>query len=169
MIEKKLSVKNFLGNGFFPAPVTMLYRNDVWDEKLPCIILECLNEDRVLFSILSKQGDAAYLDEKTAAYRKHGKSINSSNKYAFKLRAVVETYKKLSIYFMDRSEKKMINQSLWGYYYKLAILSITGESNESLRKVSFEIFMLKPIWIFVLIYKISKYKIRKTLIRKIHQ
>lgn len=81
-------------SGLIPPTNTVVFRNNVVT-NIPDIFYTSINGDILFFSMLTEQGDAAFLNDTTASYRMHDGGIWSGKPQEYMMRNVLITRRAL--------------------------------------------------------------------------
>ncbi|WP_222707204.1 glycosyltransferase [Pontibacter qinzhouensis] len=129
-----------------PPTLTVLFREKVFSSMIPKDLKLVLNGDTFLFSLLTYNGDAAYMDYCSAAYRVHNGGVWSMIDKEKKLRNSIRTF----THYLESSpvkNKKALIRNINSLYRDYVNLSIENKNN----KLKME--LLRQCTVFNLKYK----------------
>lgn len=126
-------------NCVLPPTQTVVLRKIDLLNYIPEGFLKSLNEDLFLFSIFLQIGDAAYLNFKSACYRHHEGSINSSKDIPQRYAAVINTRKQLLTIFKGQKEISAIHGHIKYSYKKIFNYHMNNKAWKRLLKLNMEI------------------------------
>lgn len=115
---------------YHPLLLTICFRNVF--QQIPKEMINIINVDTFLISVLGNYGEAKYLDTIEASlYRKHEGGIWSHRMREKKIRSKILTYKNLSKYYRNQNEDLIANyfKKLTSTYYKTLIYALLRESS----------------------------------------
>ena len=100
-------------SGLVPPTNTIMIRNTIRKHfiQFPDIV----NGDILISALATENGDAKYIDEITASYRIHDKSLWSSNSSEYQIKNYIKTYLSLLVRFKHKYEDILLKALYHGY------------------------------------------------------
>lgn len=125
--RKNLSQSDII-SGLVPPSNTVMFRNNVM-AKIPEVFYTSVNGDILFFGMLTEYGDAAYIDENTAAYRMHSGGAWSQKPQEYIYKNNLKTRQALLSVFKHKYKYELLSSvngcyiTLLEYYKKTNSLS----------------------------------------------
>lgn len=122
--KKTLTQREIL-SGYCPPANTVMFRRDVLSQGIPAEYLRSLNGDYFLFTLLTENGTAGYIDRITSVYRVHNEGIWSQKPKEYLTENYIKTCRAISK--VINKNKDVIEQSIMNSYDQLLELGRTEE------------------------------------------
>ncbi len=161
--KKGLTLYDLLSEIRMPQTQTVMYRKSELLNKLPDVFLQSLNEDKFLFTLCLKKGDAAYLDFKSAKYRKHTDGINSMIEYHRKLLNALKTNLNIQTILKGKEEKRAHRKHIKKQFLDLFFIYLQKHMYKDFLLLNVRLIRHSLLLFFYAYYKLIKSRIKNLI------